>query len=682
LSISLVITSLFIQFSLVNLSQSDDLVPINNQISQPPLSFEEIDRNNNPTLDSDSDINSLNKAFDTLKNLLNYKQTSSNSVSRYSEYNVSDVLEFWAVDYGYLGTTGGSEQDWIDSFYQTNATVKAISNHSVIFVEDGISFDETSAQGLANEFETNIWNSEVPYFGTVPDVDNNGKVSILIMDIKDGSTGGSYIAGVFLRTHQSDPNGHSSNEIEYYSMNMELVHIDIQSVLDNEVNGTLAHEFQHLIHYQSDPAETLWIDEGASSFASYHAGYTSDISGYLSNSKPNYFLYDTDSSLTYWTSALRDYSSAFLFFLYLSNRFGPSIVGEIVNSTEQDQGSVIDILQNNYGYTGNFEDIFLDWTIANTLDLPGSLEYGYSSHNLNARIVNNVNSFPSSFSGSVSYWGTDIYQINSLTGQSILKIKFEEGVLGEYVVSTLAFSSEYGNWSIESYDSTEIPGDFIDILITNFYTAKNSKVLLLISSTNLTSSDTSSIPNENGIKKGYDVSINLTSVGIISNSLRDFYEQNKTIELKNINVYDLFGIWNSSSIVLANYSILDSNTDEIISEFSKNLTFNEDASSYEMELNISSLDPGFYELLIFFSNGTTNEVRSYEFEVPDLINPTTSSSPSSTSSLEDTTTSISTEISSSNGPIITSIFGFDIISLFIGISIISLIILVNRRRWK
>jgi hypothetical protein len=680
--LSLVITSLFIQFNLENQSQSDNLVPINNLISQPPLSYEEINHNSNPTVDSNSDINSLNKAFDTLKNLLNYKQTSSNSFQSASEYNVSDVLEFWAVDYGYLGTTSGTEQDWIDAFYQTNATVKAISNHSVVFVEDGISYDETSAQGLANEFEANIWDSEVPYFGTVPDVDNNGKVSILIMDIDDGSSGGSYIAGVFLRTHQTDPNGHSSNEIEYYSMFMELVHIDIQSVLDNEVNGTLAHEFEHLIHYESDPDETLWIDEGAASFASYHAGYTSDISGYLSNSNPNYFLYDIDSSLTYWTQALRDYSASFLFFLYLNNRFGPNVVGEIVNSTLKDQESIIDVLQNNYGYIGDFEDIFQDWTIANTLDLPSSLEYGYSSHNLNARVVNSVNSFPNSFSGSVSYWGTDIYQINSQPDPSILEINFEEGSLGEYVVSTLIFSSEFGNWSIESYDSTEISGNSIDILITNFHTNKNSKVLLLISSTNLTSSDINSIPNENGIKKDYDVSINLTSVGIISNSLKNFYEQNKTIQLKNINVYDLLGIWNSSSIIHANYSILDSNTDEIIPEFSNNLTFNEGASNYELELNISSLGSGFYELLIFFSNGTTNEVRSYEFEVPDQITPTTSSSPSSTSSLEDNITSISTEISSSNGPIVTSTFGFDTISLFIGISIISLIILVHRRRWK
>ncbi|MHA2103465.1 MAG: hypothetical protein ACW981_08535 [Candidatus Hodarchaeales archaeon] len=681
LFLSLVITSLFLNFSFENIPQSENIVPVENKESQSPLMLEEPSNKNNQNIDSNFNINSLNKAFDTLKNLPNYKQTSSNSVSNVSEYNVSDVLEFWVVDYGYLATTSGTEQDWVDSFYQTNATVKAISNHSVVFVEDGISYDETSAQGLANEFEANIWNSEVPYFGTVPDVDNNGKISIFIMDIEDGSTGGSYIAGVFLRIHQSDPNGHSSNEFEYYSMFMELVHIDIQSVLDNEVNGTLAHEFQHLIHFESDPDETLWIDEGASSYASYHAGYTSDISGYLSNSNPNYFLYDTDSSLTYWTQALRDYSAVFLFFLYLSNRFGPNVIGEIVNSTLKDQGSVMDILQNNYGYIGDFEDIFQDWTIANTLDLPGSLEYGYSSHDLNARIINNVNSFPTSFSGSVSYWGTDIYQINSLTDPSILEINFEEGNLGEYVVSTLVFSSEYGNWSIESFDSTEISGNFIDILITDFYTDKNSKVLLLISSTNLTSSDIFSIPDEDEIKKGFNVLINLTSVGISSDSLRIFYEQNNSIQLKNINVYDLFGIWNKSSIVHANYSILDANTDEIIPEFSNNLTFNEGASSYELVLNISSLDPGFYELMIFFSNGTTNKVRLYEFEVPNLLSSTISPSSSSTSSLEDTLTSISTE-ESSNGPIVTSTFGFDLISLFFGISMISSLILINRRRWK
>ncbi|OLS23479.1 MAG: Neutral metalloprotease precursor [Candidatus Heimdallarchaeota archaeon LC_3] len=228
-----------------------------------------------------------------------------------TDFQVDDELTFWAVDYGLLSTTG----NWATSFYETNATVRATSTHSVIFVENTLlgTHDKTFAEGFANEFETNIWDSEVPYFGVPPDVDGDGKISVFIMDIEDGLSGSSYIAGVFLRLHEYDPASFPSDPIIQHSMLMEIVHIDTQAISSGNANGTLAHEFQHLIHFNSDPDETLWIDEAAATYSSYKAGYFSDVDEYFSNSDSTYFLYNTDSSLTYWESNLRDYATSFLF---------------------------------------------------------------------------------------------------------------------------------------------------------------------------------------------------------------------------------------------------------------------------------------------------------------------------------------------------------------------------------
>ncbi|KKK61633.1 hypothetical protein LCGC14_3012390 [marine sediment metagenome] len=125
------------------------------------------------------------------------------------------------------------------------------------------------ADAFANEFETNIWDSEVPYFGVPPDVDGDGKITVFIMDIEDGLSGSSYIAGVFLRLHEYDPASFPSDPIIQHSMLMEIVHIDTQAISSGNANGTLAHEFQHLIHFNSDPDETLWIDEAAATFAEF-----------------------------------------------------------------------------------------------------------------------------------------------------------------------------------------------------------------------------------------------------------------------------------------------------------------------------------------------------------------------------------------------------------------------------
>ena len=41
----------------------------------------------------------------------------------------------------------------------------------------------------------------------------------------------------------------------------------------NLYEGTFAHEWQHLLHYYTDPFETTWINEGLSDFAQTLTGY-------------------------------------------------------------------------------------------------------------------------------------------------------------------------------------------------------------------------------------------------------------------------------------------------------------------------------------------------------------------------------------------------------------------------
>ncbi|MDX8045321.1 hypothetical protein SH601_04900 [Gracilibacillus sp. S3-1-1] len=80
--------------------------------------------------------------------------------------------------------------------------------------------------------------------------------------------------------------------------------------------GTFAHEFQHLLHRDTDPDEETFINEGLSDFAQYLVGYghpTSHVDFFMNNLK---------NPLTEWgdqsqEQILGDYGIAYLFQLYL-----------------------------------------------------------------------------------------------------------------------------------------------------------------------------------------------------------------------------------------------------------------------------------------------------------------------------------------------------------------------------
>ncbi|OLS16430.1 MAG: hypothetical protein HeimC3_54820 [Candidatus Heimdallarchaeota archaeon LC_3] len=276
-----------------------------------------------------------------------------------------------------------------------------------------------------------------------------------------------------------------------------------------------------------------------------------------------------------------------------------------------DKSSILDILQTNYGYTGNFIDIFTDWTIANTLDIEGSVEYGYDNFNLSARIPTKIFNYPKTYSESVTYWGTDIYEFSATSSPSNLKIEFFGDITGDFSISTLTYSTKYSNWTINSFKSSSIENNELHLFISKFTLNDNSKVILLISSVDGLSSGVD-VVNEVDFQNDYNLYAELASIEIIYNQ---FDSSDNLVIMKGIVVEDPLNLWNESSIVYANYSIVNLDSNKTI-KHSQNLTYNVISSTYELEVSKSLLLPGTYQIRIFISNSTTVlELLSPEFEI-------------------------------------------------------------------
>ncbi len=160
-------------------------------------------------------------------------------------------------------------------------------------------------------------------FGAPPDIDHNGKITILLIDVRDDyvpNVSESYVAGYFDPLDQ----GQQGNLAD-------IIYLDTNPGTLSGVHGqvmlaALAHEYQHLIHYSRDSREDLWVNEGLSELAPVLMG--------LPHRDFALFLDNTNVSLDRFDGELADYARTGLFFLYTWVQLGTGFIQELIALTE------------------------------------------------------------------------------------------------------------------------------------------------------------------------------------------------------------------------------------------------------------------------------------------------------------------------------------------------------------
>lgn len=285
----------------------------------------------------------------------------------------------------------GSQKSWYADDFRTRqrylvpSTCRAVGTRCYIFVEDALWLDSVT-QAAVDAFRVafdsstpansskGIYQTDIDNFGTPLDVDNDAKIIVMILDIKDqySNTGsGGFVGGYFT----------SLNQINTAQSNLaEMVYIDADPLpLTNPAGlefalSTLAHEFQHLIHYRYDNNELTFINEGCSLAAEVICGYPIyDQSDYVSG---------TNVNLLSWQSELSDYSRAARFMTYVRDQVGAGVFKPLVQSPQDGVLGIDEALQS-IGTPLRFAEIFRNFTIANILDdRILNPAYGYTYPNL------------------------------------------------------------------------------------------------------------------------------------------------------------------------------------------------------------------------------------------------------------------------------------------------------------
>jgi len=271
--------------------------------------------------------------------------------------------------------------------YQSEFELRLITPHAYWYVEEGQVIRQRDLERSATIFEEDIYPRVTGAFGKEwsPGVDNDFHLNILNAGLR--GTGG------YFTSNDEYPRG-----VTPFSNQREVLYINTSAfpIANSSYLRTLAHELQHAIHWNGDPSEETWINEGLAELAATVAGYSPD--------SIHRFLQSGPTSLVHWplspSQAGANYGAASLFMHYLSDHYGtPNGLRALVEEPA-DGIAGIDAYLEGLGYEVTFRDVFRDWVVANLLDQPQGI-YGYSDLEVRARVRSFISQF-SEFSSAAS----------------------------------------------------------------------------------------------------------------------------------------------------------------------------------------------------------------------------------------------------------------------------------------
>jgi len=210
--------------------------------------------------------------------------------------------------------------------YVVPALFVGASQHLEVYQEI-YSKNKVSAATIENlilKFENSIIPIEHRIFGKPLDVDGNGKLTILLLDIQDGYSGSEFISGYFDPWNQfADSLVYDKTSSKSRSNEKEMLYLDTypSNLESNSFLATAAHEYQHLLHFSHDllnktgTLEEKWVNEGLSEVASDLAGFGPQSLRLVG------FSGTSDNSLVDWSDQLADYSNVYSYFRYLADAF-------------------------------------------------------------------------------------------------------------------------------------------------------------------------------------------------------------------------------------------------------------------------------------------------------------------------------------------------------------------------
>lgn len=391
-------------------------------------------------------------------------------------YEVGDQKQFWVTN------TDTNKNTRVD------ATLRYLGDNIYFWIQNDVRYQDDDLQQLAHTFDTEIIPKNREFFGMEwnPGVDHDPRMYVLY-----ARKLGMNVAGYFSSADELHPDAHPySNAHEMF-----LLSADNVSLGEDYTYGTMAHEFQHMIHWYQDRNEETWVNEGFSMLAEHINEL--DAGGFDYD-----FMMNPDIQLTDWGGDIGQnaphYGGSFLFMTYFLDQFGEETTKALVSHKENGFtaiGIVLEELQKidpNTNQPFTAEQVFTDWTIANYLQDP-TLEdgrYAYKSYNPFSLYPDiTLETCPAKNTYDVHQFGTDYIEITcpgeyvlTFTGTPTVRLlPFQAPSSGKYF-----FWSNLGDESnptlTQTFDFTQVQAP-IELTFKTWYDLEEDYDYVFISAT-------------------------------------------------------------------------------------------------------------------------------------------------------------------------------------------------------
>ena len=238
------------------------------------------------------------------------------------------------------------------SYYPVTATLRLVTAHVYWWTDDAGEIDVAALRTSADHFESRVYPGDTTTFGqpAATGADRDPHINVLNTQIS-GAAG--YFSAADMYTQLVNP----------YSNARKMIYAGLDPG-GTRYEALLAHEFQHMIHWNVHPNQNVWINEGMAELAM-------KINGYDTGGPESVFMSAPDVQLNDWATppdaAVPHYGAAYLFMNYLYGRYGADLIRGILQAPGADTEAV-DQAFAAQGKPDTFESVFSDWIVANWVD--------------------------------------------------------------------------------------------------------------------------------------------------------------------------------------------------------------------------------------------------------------------------------------------------------------------------
>ena len=371
---------------------------------------------------------------------------------------------------------GQEDSFWINNsdtrtYSRIRAKLVYVTPHLYMYVEDGQQINIQALQASADLFENKTYPTDRSAYGSewTPGIDADAHLTIL------NAIGLGNGVGGYFSSEDEYP-----TSINRYSNQREMFYVNIDGEVPGtpQYNSTLAHEFQHMIHWYQHPVDLSWTNEGMSVLAQH-------INGFSAGGVDLAFMQTPDTQLNDWASDINQdiahYGAGYLFMDYFAEHYGGyGVLKELLRNPASPPVNFDDVLAK-HGYADRFIDVLNKWYLANFVQDPtiGQGQYGYPSIQITGLMPQHIiTNYPTSQADTVHQYAAEYYDIEPQGHRGTLSISLQ-GSPTVRIIGNDPLGSNYEWWSnrydnmdstlTRSFDLTSLKGHRATLQFSTWY---------------------------------------------------------------------------------------------------------------------------------------------------------------------------------------------------------------------